>query len=135
MHPHNLLRIVHRPSFFQMQRFVRDGGRFRIVRHHDQRLYQLFVQALEQRHHLLRRMSVEIACRLIRDDDLRVRHDRACDGNALLLSTRELPRVVIVTVRQPDELQRRRHFFMALSLCSNSGNSTFSYAVNTGTRL
>ena len=55
---------------------------------------------------LLGALRVEVAGRLVGDEHGRVRHDRAGDGDALLLSAGELPRVVVRAVGQADDLER-----------------------------
>ena len=56
--------------------------------------------------------------RLVREDDRRIVHERAGDGDALLLPARQLQRIRVHAVLQPDPLQdleraalllRRRH--------------------------
>ncbi len=108
------------------------------MRHHDQRLAELPVEPLQQPHHQGRRLLVEIARRLVGQDDRGVGHDGPRDRDPLLLSAAELAGVVIVPVGDPDEFERRRDALVPLppgSFWSSSGSSTFSYAVSTGIRL
>ena len=70
-------------------------GRVRIVRHHDDRLLEFLVQPLQQRQHLGRRFRVEVAGRLVGEQQRRVGDDGARDRDALLLSARQLPRIVL----------------------------------------
>src|SRR5262249_10743547 len=51
-------------------------------------------------------LCVEIACRLICDEHIRVGHDRARDRDALILAAGELSRVMLRMVRQTDHAQR-----------------------------
>ena len=70
-------------------------GRVRIVRHHHDRLLELLIQPLQERQNLAGRLGVEIAGRLVGEQQRRVGDDRARDGDALLLSARKLPRIVL----------------------------------------
>src|SRR5258708_3463814 len=69
-----------------------------IVRDHDDRLAEILVQLVEQVQHVVGALAIEIAGRLVGDDDLRVVDDRARDGDALLLTARELPRIVRLAI-------------------------------------
>ena len=66
-----------------------------IVRDHEDGLAELLVELLHQREHVIGALAIEIARRLVGDDDLRVVDDRARDRDALLLTARELARIVI----------------------------------------
>ena len=57
--------------------------------------------------HLLAKLLIQCAQRLIQQDDRRTVDQRASQGHALLLPARELRRVPIVFVRQLDHVQRR----------------------------
>ena len=70
-------------------------GGVRIVRHHDDRLLELGVQPLQQSQDLLARLGVEIAGRLVGEQQRRVGDDGARDRDALLLAAGELARVVL----------------------------------------
>ena len=80
--------------------------------------------------------AVEIAGRLVGQDDRRIVGQRAGDGDALLLAARELRRIVMAAVRagRPRRAAprpaRRRRARPAISI----GTSTFSNAVSDGTR-
>jgi hypothetical protein len=52
------------------------------------------MQFLQQSHHDLAVLRIEIACRLVRQEDRRLRGNRACDRDTLLLPTRELRGIV-----------------------------------------
>src|SRR5512133_2053327 len=61
-------------------------GDRRVVRHeHDRE--PATMQVLEQRHDLPARIGIEVTSRLIRNEQRRLHHQRACDGNTLLLSS------------------------------------------------
>src|SRR5690606_14237050 len=78
----------------------------RVVRDHDDRLLELPIQALEQIQDLVGALAIEIAGRLVGDDDFRIRDDGPCDGDALLLTAGELPGQVVHAVLEPDDLER-----------------------------
>src|SRR6185503_17460210 len=84
---------------------VRAGGRARVVGHHDDRLLELAVERLHEGQDVLGALGVEVARGLVRDKHAGVAHDRARDGHALLLSARELPRIVAGAVGQAHHLQ------------------------------
>ena len=79
---------------------------------------------------------VEIARRFVGQDDRRIVRERAGDGNALLLAARQLRRIVMRAIGQPDLLEqllapaRTASRRPAISI----GISTFSNAVSDGTR-
>src|SRR5262245_42390608 len=79
-------------------------GDVRLVRDEDDGL-ALVVQALEDAHDLLRGAGIQVAGRLVGQDQLRVVDERAGDRDALLLSARELARVVVPAVREADDLE------------------------------
>lgn len=61
---------------------------------------------MHQFEHLFGRSLVEIARRLIGNQDRRIRSDGPSDGNALFLPTRELAREMVYTFGETDDLQR-----------------------------
>ena len=64
-------------------------GQLRIVRNHDDAFAALMGQPSEDRNHLLRGMDVQIAGRLVGNDDLAAGREGAGDGHALLLAAGE----------------------------------------------
>ena len=80
-----------------------------------------------------------VAGRLVGHQQRRVGRDRAGDGDPLLLSAGELPRIVVHPVgqarRPPGRPRTCSARSLRLSRVSISGSSTFSYAVSTGIRL
>ena len=64
----------------------------RVVGHHDDRLLEGAVELAQQRQDLDRALRVEIAGRLVGDDEVRVGDDGARDRDALLLAAGELRR-------------------------------------------
>src|SRR3990167_2174662 len=67
------------------------------------------VQFLENRHHLQSGLGVEVAGRLIGEDDLRIVDERPRDGDALLLSAGELIGQIVRAMRHPDRYERFFH--------------------------
>ena len=105
-------------------------GRVRVVRDHHDRLAVLAVQRLEQVEDLVAGLAIEVAGRLVAQQQRRIGDDRAGDPDALLLAARQLPRIVPGAVGEPDDLERGRHVLRAArvfdSFVSSSGSSTFS---------
>src|SRR6266576_1992982 len=95
---------------------VRPLGGVRIMGDHDDGLFEFLVEALEQGENLLRRLAVEIARGLIRHEDRGVGGNCPCDGDALLLPARKLPRIVLGAVGEAHERQRRIDVLLALLL-------------------
>jgi hypothetical protein len=96
----------------------------------------LIVQPGEQLEHLDRRVRVEVAGRLIADDQLRITRERACNRHPLLLTTRQLRREMVELVSQTDQLEVVRRPLNRSRLeprCEKSSGSTaFSNAVSVG---
>jgi len=72
------------------------------------------VDLLEQRHDLGRHVGVEVAGRLVGQQQHRLVDQRACDRHALLLAARQLQGVGVHLVVQADRLQRRKGAPLAL---------------------
>ena len=72
------------------------------------------VQLLEQVHHRLAVLRVEVAGGLVGEQDRRLAADGARHGDALLLAARELAGQVLGAVGHADALERRRHALLAL---------------------
>src|SRR6187455_362663 len=90
-----LVSSVRKDAFVQVQRGVGALGRPRIVRDHQDGLAQLADETLEQVQDLVRAPPVQVARGLVAEEEGGVGHDRARDGHALLLSARELARLVV----------------------------------------
>src|SRR5512146_383860 len=91
------------PSRIETIRCAR-RGELDVVRDVEHRL-ALLVQALEELEHLGRRDRVEVARRLVADDQLRIGRERTRDGNALLLAARKLRGQVVELVAEPHQTQ------------------------------
>ena len=81
---------------------VRVAGRDRVVGHHDDRLAELAHGMAHEREDLRTGGAVEVAGRLVGEDDLRPAGQRTGDGDALLLAARQFAGPVLQAVRQPD---------------------------------
>ena len=69
--------------------FVGLGGEALVVRHHDDALAVFMRERLENRDHLIRRVHIEIAGRLVGDQDLAARRECPRDCDVLLLAARK----------------------------------------------
>ena len=78
------------------------------MRDHDDGLAVLAVQLLQQAEHLLGGLAVEVAGRLVADQQRRVGDDRAGDRDALLLAAGQLAGLVRGAIGQAHQLQRDR---------------------------
>ncbi len=111
----------------------------RVVGDHDDRLLELAVEDAELAEDLVGALAVEVAGRLVGDDQVGVGHDRPGDRDALLLAAGELPGVVVLPPFEADDPQGRHRAAASAASCerwvSRSGSSTFSNAVMTGIRL
>ena len=85
----------------------------RIVRDHADRRAGA-VQLAQQIHHRFAAARVEVAGRLVREQDERLAGDGARDGDALLLTAGELARQVLRAMRHADALERRLDALLAL---------------------
>ena len=83
-------------------------------------------QPLEDRHHLVRGLGVEVAGRLVGHDDRRVADERARDRDALLLAARQLVRVVVRAVVEADAVERLHRALVALAATARPDTSAAS---------
>src|SRR5215471_5489586 len=88
-----------------------------IVRDHHDSLAELGVQSLKEMEHILCRGGVEVSRRLIGENKVRIRHNRARDGHALFLASRELAGEMLQPIAKSDKPQRRLGMFHALISC------------------
>ncbi len=103
-------------ALLEVQRPLGALGGARIVRDHDDGLAVLAVERLEQVEDLVAGLAIEIARRLVAQQQRRIGDDGARDADALLLAARQLPRIVFGAVREADDLQRDRDALAALGL-------------------
>ena len=97
------------------------------------------VQLLEQRHHFDGHAAVEISRRLVGEEQRRLRDQRSRDRHALLLTARQLARLVIESFAESDAAERFGRELLRVGFrplrSYSSGSSTFSSAVVRASRL
>ena len=113
------------------------GGGDRVVGDHDHRLAELVDRLAQQAQDVGARLRVEVAGRLVGEDDGRFGDQGAGDGDALLLAAGELGGPVGAAVLEADRADQlvdplRRS---GLRPAIESGSTRFSSAVRTGSRL
>ena len=99
-----------------MEGVVDEAQGARVVRHHDDRLAEVVLELAQQREDRLGVARVEIAGRLVGDDQIGIGDDGARDGDALLLAARERARVVVEPLVEADDAQRGLGALQALGL-------------------
>ena len=82
-------------------------GGARIVGHHQDGLARLAVQRLEKVEHRIARLAVEVAGRLVAQQEQRIGDDGARDADPLFLAAGQFGRAVPGAVGKTDECQRR----------------------------
>src|SRR6266478_671039 len=97
---------VEKLALLQVYSPLRECRGFRIVCDDDHSLTGFAVERLEQRQDFVRGRGIEVAGRLIGDEQCWVGHQRAGDGDALLLAARQLPGQVTHPVAESDEFER-----------------------------
>ena len=114
-------------------------GDVRLVRDEHDRQALLAVEPLEDVHHLDARARIEVAGRLVGQQQLRVVHERAGNRHALLLAAGQLVRMMAEPFAQADGAQRLGARAPLTRACCtpaySSGSSTFSSALVRGSRL
>jgi hypothetical protein len=88
----------------------------RIVCHHHDRLPVIAVEGLEQVENLIARLAIEIACRLVAQQERGIGDDGAGDADTLFLPARQLPRVVVGSLREAHHRQRDAHALATVGL-------------------
>ncbi len=86
---------------------MRTGGEIKVVGDQYQRRFLLVVELLDQLHHVLARLPVEVPSRLIGEEDPRLIGEGACERHPLLLATGKLGRVVARAIPQAHPLEER----------------------------
>src|SRR5690606_2396610 len=92
----------------ETDRAARAAGEGRIVRDQHERRAALAVQLLEQMDDRLARAGVEIAGRLVGEQDARLVDERAGERDPLLLAARKLRGIVIEPVAEADPAEQLR---------------------------
>ena len=107
-----------------------------IVRHQHQRRAALFVAGEQQVDDLPAGVLVEIAGRLVGDENRGIGRQRAGERDALLLAAGKLRRIMVRAARQvrPRRARRARAPCASATPASSSGTATFSSAVMVGIR-
>ena len=82
----NLLRL-NNPSIFNRNYLVSFLSNLQIMSYNDQCLAKLGGTSDQKLQYFLSRLLIQIACRLISNDKLRLCKDRPCDGSTLLLTS------------------------------------------------
>ena len=88
-------RLRDEDALLEVQRPLGAGRGVRVVRHHDDRLVVIAVERLEQVQDLVAGLPIEIARRLVAEQQRRIGDDRARDADALLLAARQLAGIVV----------------------------------------
>src|SRR4051812_8614566 len=78
---------------------------------HDDRNFPLLSTAADQFHDLHGSLWIQRGGRLIREKQLRVLHQRACDPDALALAAGELVGPLTGKVRKPHRIEQRKSAF------------------------
>src|SRR5437764_3930097 len=99
-----ILELVHDLPVGEEDDAIGVAGGDGVVRDHHDRLAEISDGLAHELEDLGARLGVEVPGRLIGEDDLRTTRERARDGNALLLSTRQLGRPVLEPVGEADRL-------------------------------
>ena len=86
---------------------MRARGEIEVVSDQHQRRFELLVEFLHQFHDELARFPVQVAGRLVREQNPRLVGESPCKGHPLLLTTRELSRIVARAVSQTHPFQER----------------------------
>ena len=86
----------------EVEHAVGDRGGARLVRDHHDRLAELLDRVTQELEDLGARRRVEVAGRLVREDDVRLRDERTGDRDALLLATGELGGAVREAIAESD---------------------------------
>src|SRR6185436_10145399 len=93
----------------------RKAGRMWIVCDQHDGLFQITVERREYLQDLFTRLGVEISGRFVRENQIRICNNCTRDGDALFLTARQLPWLVIHTISKTDQLERRFYILASLS--------------------
>src|SRR5207253_547415 len=98
--------ILDDPAVREEEHAIGDGGRVRIMRNHHRCLAVAVDGAADEVENLRTRVRVEVAGRLISENDRWLRDERPHDRDALLLASRKLGGAVRPTVGEPNALDQ-----------------------------
>ena len=97
-----------------MMHFFRGRGGVGVVRDHDDRLVELFVQAIQQFQNFMGTGGIEIAGGFVSQDQVRVGDQSASQRNALFLTAGKLAGEMMDALAKPDEIQGSHRVVLAL---------------------
>ena len=104
--------VVHHLSVEQVDNSVRHHSVvLRVGHHHDGGAFG--VELREQFHHGESALRVEITCRLVGEDELRLAHHGTCYSHTLLLTAGELLRIMLGTLAESHLAQNLGHSLAA----------------------
>ena len=126
-------------ALVEVQLRARALGGARVVGHHQDRLAAIRDEQRQQVQDLVGALAVEVARRLVAQQEGRVGHDRARDRDALLLPARELAREVVHAILEPHDAERGLDALAPLGLRERREEQrqldVLRKAVSTGIRL
>src|SRR5215470_10439360 len=93
-------------SLFQKQSGIGALSDNRVMRHHENGLPVLLYELIDQIHDFVGALAVQIAGRLVAEEESGIGDDSASDSYTLFLSARKLPWIMVHTVSQSDNVQR-----------------------------
>jgi hypothetical protein len=100
------VELLHDQPVGQEEDSVGDRRGARLVGHHHRRLSVRGHRVTQQIEDLAARPRVQVACRLVGEEDRRAGHERARDRDALLLAARELRRPMRAAVGEARLLEQ-----------------------------
>ena len=112
-HNGHFASLLDQLSFFQPQLALRQGCDLGVVRHQEQGHSQFPIKTLHEIENLFRSVRIQVAGWLIADNDGGIRHNGPGDTNPLLLSSRQLSRLMIGSVAQIDRVQGNFDTFLS----------------------
>ena len=102
------LRLIHflcQLSLLQVPLRARPFGGARVVGDHKNSLVKLAIEPVHEIEHFFRRYLIEIARRLVGDEDCWIRRDGSGNRHTLLLPAGDLARIMMLAVCESDHFQ------------------------------
>ena len=128
--------LAHDLAVGEEEHAMRDGRGACVVGHHDDRLAVFVDRAAQELEDLPARRRVEVSGGLVREENRRLRDERAGDGDTLLLPARQLRRPVREPVGEPDVAdQLVEPAVLRLLAGDGERRRMFSFAFSIGRRL